>query len=239
MERQHIVSRGAKIVFRVVGRGEPLVMIHGNGEDHACFAKQIGDFSRKFTLILPDSRGHGESEHKAVSLGAIARDVLAILDFLKIKRANALGFSDGANIAILMALTAPERIDRLVLAGGNLDPAGVKASCQIPTVLGYGLCRFSALFSENAKKKADILRLMVKEPHIDPRELSKITSPALVLAGENDLIKQRHTELIAHSLKNSKLVVIPKSDHFIFDKAPGDVNKAALDFLTDRQNDRG
>lgn len=145
-----------------------------------------------------------------------------------------IGFSDGANIAMLMALKNIYQIDKLVLAGGNLNPTGVKMHWQLPIILGYGICSLIAKFSKNALANCEILRLMVKEPHISPESLGRITAPTLVLAGEHDMIKQRHTVLIARSIPKATLTIIPGASHFVFGNGRTKPTRQSLNFFPAR-----
>ena len=108
---------------------------------------------------------------------------------------------------------------------------GVKPSCQRPTILGYGICSLIAKFDKKARIKAEILGLMVKEPRINPDRLGRITAPTLILAGERDMIKDKHTKLIARSLPKSTLTIIPKASHFVFGKWAEQTNEVVLNFL--------
>ncbi|MCR1839248.1 alpha/beta fold hydrolase [Murimonas intestini] len=225
---------GANIHYRIYGNGpKTLLLLHGNGEDGHCFDKQIPDFSKHFQVITMDSRGHGLSERgpEPLTLDQMSIDAIELLKYLRVKSASVLGFSDGANIAMLMALKSVYPIEKLVLAGGNLYPMGVKPSCQLPTILGYGICSLIAKFDKKARIKAEILGLMVKEPRINPDSLGRITAPALILAGERDMIKDKHTKLIARSLPKSTLTIIPKASHFVFGKWAEQTNEVVLNFL--------
>ena len=119
---------------------------------------------------------------------------------------------------------------RLILNGANLGPKGVKPLVQLPIVLGYHVA--SLFKSPGARAKAELLGLMVREPHIDPAELKKLTMPVLVIAGTKDMIRERHTRLIAASLPNSRLAIIP-GDHFIASKEPAAFNQAVRTFFTE------
>jgi len=100
-------------------------------------------------------------------------------------------------------------------------------------VLGYWAASFTSLFDKKAVAQKELLGLMVKEPHIDPNQLSAITAPTLVIAGDNDMIKDSHTRLIADSIKNSRLRII-KGDHFIAAKESESFNAELLDFLLNK-----
>lgn len=227
-------AAGAALHYAETGSGqETLLFLHGNGEDFHCFDKQIPAFEGEYRLLLPDSRGQGSSERgeEAPSLSRIAEDMIALLDEKKVKRVSVIGFSDGANVAMELALRHPQRISRLVLAGGNLNPWGVKLHVQLPIVMGYALCRFFGLFSKQARDNAEILRLMVREPHIRPEELSTLTMPVLVLAGERDMIRDSHTRLIHASIPGAVLRVIPGANHFLFGQWAGEANRLIAGFL--------
>ena len=212
------------------GSGEPLILLHGNGEDSTYFVHQIEDFSRTFRVIAPDTRGHGKSPRGTApfTLPQFAEDLLEFLDRLGLERVDLLGFSDGGNIALLFALRHPERVRRLVLNGANLDPGGVKPAVQIPIVLGY---RMASLFrSPKARANAEMLGLMVHEPHISPAELGNLTMPVLVIAGTRDMILEEHTRLIAGSIPGARLALIP-GNHFIAKQNPGPFNQAVRTFF--------
>ena len=214
------------------GRGEPLVLLHGNGESCEYFKNQLPALSAEYHVYAVDTRGHGKTPRGSApfTIAQFAEDLKCFMDGRGISRAHILGFSDGGNIALTFALKYPERVDRLILNGANLSPAGVKASVQLPIILGYKIAGLFAGKSEDARHNCEMLGLMVNEPHFSPAELKKITARTLVIAGTRDMIKTRHTRLIADSIPNSRLVFI-KGGHFIANKSPEQFNRAVLEFL--------
>lgn len=215
------------------GSGAPLLLLHGNGESGDYFIHQLDEFARYFTVYAVDTRGHGQSPRGTApfTISQFADDLLGFMDEQGIERAHILGFSDGGNIALTFALRHPGRVGRLVLNGANLDPAGVRPSVQLPIVLGYKLA--SLFQAPKARANAELLGLMVNEPHIHPEELAALTMPVLVVAGSRDMIKASHSRLIADSLPDGRLVTI-EGDHFIANKQPGPFNRAVLEFLRQR-----
>lgn len=212
------------------GSGAPLLLLHGNGESGGYFLHQIDEFARYFTVYAVDTRGHGRSPRGTApfTISQFADDLLGFMDGQDMEKARILGFSDGGNIALTFALRRPERVERLVLNGANLDPSGVKPSVQIPIVLGY---KMASLFkAPKARANAEMLGLMVNEPRIDAKELSALAMPVLVVVGSKDMIKAAHSRLIADSLPNGRLVTM-EGDHFIANKQPGPFNRAVLEFL--------
>lgn len=214
------------------GQGKPLIMLHGNGESCDYFEHQIPCFSSDYHVIAVDTRGHGKSPRgeKPFTIKQFAEDLHDFMDEKCIEKAILLGFSDGGNIAMELALRHPERVEKLILNGANLFPSGVKPLYQWPIEIGYRIAKMFAKKSEKASQNAEMLGLMVNEPHIEPSELAVLTMPVLVLAGTKDMIKETHTLLIYKSLPNAQLAIL-EGDHFVANKNPEAFNAAVETFL--------
>lgn len=156
------------LAFTEAGSGTPLILLHGNGEDGTYFAPA----HRRACPAFPGDRA-GYERARQIAAGKrpvhhrpVRADLRDFMDAQGIEKASLLGFSDGGNIALTFALDYPDRVDRLILNGANLDPSGVKPSVQIPIVLDYCLATVLARVSPRAGRKAELLGLMVREPHI-------------------------------------------------------------------------
>ncbi len=215
------------------GQGQPMVLLHGNGENSSYFVHQIAHFSKSYRIIAIDTRGHGQSPRgeRPFAIKQFAEDLKDFLDARNITKAVILGFSDGGNIALEFALKYPERVEKLILNGANLFPSGVKPLYQWPIEVGYRIAKLFSNKSEKAKQNAEMLALMVNEPHIDPSELAHLTMPVLVVAGTKDMIKESHTRLIYKSLPNAQLAFV-EGDHFVANKNAEAFNKVVEDFLS-------
>ena len=214
------------------GKGADLILLHGNGENCRYFSNQLEFFGKSRRVWAIDTRGHGDSMRGTApfTLSQFADDLYRFMDEHGIQKADILGFSDGGNIAMLFALRYPERVNRLILNGANLDTKGVRLWVQLPVEFGYKIAKKAAKKDQKALKNAEILSLMINQPNISPAELAKLTMPVLVIAGTNDMIKRSHTELIYKSLPNAQLKLI-KGDHFIAAKKPNEFNAAVKAFL--------
>ena len=214
------------------GQGQSMILLHGNGESCDYFEHQIAYFSKQYHVIALDTRGHGQSPRgeKPFTIKQFAEDLHDFMDENSIERAIILGFSDGGNIALTFALKYPERIEKLILNGANLFPSGVKPLYQWPIEIGYRIARLFSKKSEKAKQNAEMLGLMVNEPHIEPFELARLTMPVLVIAGTKDMIKESHTRLIYKSLPNAQMNII-EGDHFVANKNADAFNKVVDLFL--------
>jgi len=216
------------------GQGEPLILLHGNGENCDYFAGQIDVFAQHYHVYALDTRGHGKTPRgdAPFTIRQFADDLLAFMDAHDIDKAHILGFSDGGNIAMIFAMKYPDRVLRLILNGANLDAKGVKPSIQIPIEIGYRFAKVFAKKSEEARKHAELLGLMVNDPNVRPEELAAIKAKTLVIAGTKDMIKESQTRLIARSILDAKLVIL-EGNHFIANKCPEAFNRAVLSFLGD------
>lgn len=221
-----------KLYYQEKGTGEPFLLLHGNGENSAYFKHQIADFQRSYRVIALDTRGHGKSPRGEAPF-TIAQFSCDLFDFMqahRIAKAVILGFSDGANIAMAFAMKHPEMVTALILNGGNLCPAGVKRTTQIPIEIGYRIAKRFAAKSAEARRNAEMLGLMVNEPNIRPQELAQITAPTLVICGTRDMIKAAHSSAIAAALPNARLTVM-RGTHFIANQRPAEFNRTVGDFL--------
>ncbi|MBE6948768.1 MAG: alpha/beta hydrolase [Ruminococcaceae bacterium] len=215
------------------GSGEPLILLHGNGEDHEYFRSQIDYFSKTRRVIAIDTRGHGRSLRgtKPFTLNTFVEDLVKFMRSKEIYNADILGFSDGGNVALMFALQHPYNVRRLILNGANLRFSGLTLGTGAWILRKYILYCIQAPFSKKAAKRRDLFRLMVKEPRIDPDELRSLEVPTLVIVGNKDMIKAGHSKLIAKNIPDCKLVTL-KGDHFIAVNNSEKFNKAVEEFLT-------
>jgi len=230
----YVIVDTANIFYQIFGENQrTVILLHGNGEDWRTFGKQIEPLSKHFKVITIDSRGHGASSfgREQLSIEIMAEDVIGVMNKLNISKAVLVGFSDGGNIAIQIAIRYPNRVDKLILAGANLNPTGIKLLAQFPVIIHYLVCVVASMFSKRAGKQRQILDLMVNQPNFVLEELKMLNMPTLVLAGENDVIKEDHTKLIAKSIPNSKLEILPNADHFIFSRDVSRVNIMVIAYI--------
>ncbi len=222
-----------KLNYIEKGEGKPLIMIHGNEESCVYFKAQMEYFAdRGFRCIAPDSRAHGDTPRGTapLTIRQMTDDIIGFMDELGIKKADFIGFSDGGNIMLIMAMKYPERINRMIVDGANLTLDGA-APWAIEWVMSeYNAAKEKADTDPEAKLKMEIFGLMANDPNIDPEDLKKITVPTLVMAGTEDLILKEHTELIASKIPGAQLAFC-EGDHFCARENPDAFNVIAGVFL--------
>lgn len=229
----YMIRNDCKLYYEVHGKGTPLLLLHGNGEDHTYFHYQITYFSQFYQVIVMDTRGHGHSDigKKQLSFALFAEDVKALLTHLHIMQTHLLGFSDGGNIAMSFSLKYPQYIKTLILNGANYQPDGVKRHVQIPLIIYYRFCSLLTRWNSACKDKQRIIDLMIHQPHIALAQLQTINVKTLVLVGEHDMIKESHSKMIAATIPHAVFKKI-KGDHFIANKESQAFNRVVSEFLT-------
>ena len=221
--------------FTCVGDGPVLLLLHGNGEDSSYFIHQMEEFSQDFCVCAIDTRGHGQSPLGTApfTISQFADDLLSFMDENELAQADILGFSDGGNIALTFALRHPERVRRLILNAANLYPEGLEPWLLESFLQSYEAASQSP--SPEAQFETKLLELMLKEPHIAPEALSALTMPTLVIAGDQDIIQFDHTCLIASSIPDARLAIIP-GGHEIANQHPAAFNAAVRAFFEETES---
>ena len=190
------------INYDVYGQGLPIILLHGNGETYEIFDKLIEKLKTNYTVYAIDSRCHGKSENtKEISYNLMADDTIAFIKELKIEKPILYGFSDGGIIGLLIAIKEPNILSNLIVSGANITP-------DATTTLDIILTKLYYFFTRNK-----LIKMMLDEPNISIDDLQKINIPVHVLAGEKDIIKLEHTELIYNNIKNSTLEIIKGESH--------------------------
>ncbi len=209
--------RGLKMYCEVYGEGEPLLIIHGNGGSIKDFSNNIPYFSKKYKVIIADSRAQGKSADTGDSLTyeMMADDYAALLTAIKVDSANVIGWSDGGINGLLLAMRHPEKVKKLAVTGANLQPDTTAVPQEIWDLFKPDFDKIKAKANKSAddKKQWKLLRLLTEQPHILTSDLGKIACPTLVIGGDHDVIREEHTMLIYHSIPKAYLWILPNSGH--------------------------
>jgi pimeloyl-ACP methyl ester carboxylesterase len=229
--------RGFKMYCEIYGEGQPLLFIHGNGGSIEDFENQIPFFSKKYKVIIADSRAQGKSEDKStdsLSYEMIADDYAALLGALKIDSAYVVGWSDGGIEGLMLSIRHPEKVKKLAVTGANLWPDTTAVFQEVIDMVKpiYTLLKNNTQKTDKQKTQWRVIHLLLDEPHIPLAALHTIKCPTLVIGGDHDVIKEEHTMLISKNISQSYLWILPNSGHStpIFYKE--EFNKNVDDFFT-------
>ena len=193
---------------------EPILFLHGNNEDHTYFKTVKGYFEDSYRLIFIDSRDHGLSSKSEDNLDfeVMSNDVYEVLKKIGIKKIKIVGFSDGASIAIQLAINHPSIVDEMVLVGANYNVAGLKKDTLKKIKNDYMKNSLLASFNEKEKDLKKKNLLMLKHPNFYELELSKINKRVLNIVGSDDCIELEHTNKLSNLL-NAKEIIFEKATH--------------------------
>lgn len=231
---------GAKIYFEEYGKGEPLLLIHGNGGSIETMGNQIDYFKSKYRVIVADNRGQGKSELKTDSLTfvQITKDTEELVNRLKLDSINIIGWSDGGIVGLQMAISGKTKIKKIVAMGANLRPDTTAiyswASKDLQVMRKMVISKIKEKdTSENWNLMKQISGLLADQPNIAVKDLSKIKAKVLVIAGDRDVIRNEHSVEIFENIPKAQLCIMPGETHFAPASSPEVFNALANKFLSE------
>ncbi|MFZ4058871.1 MAG: alpha/beta fold hydrolase [Ferruginibacter sp.] len=231
---KYVKLRGINMYYETYGAGKPLLFIHGNGGDIKNFTKQIPYFSKRYKVIIADSRAQGKTVDKGDSLTyeMMADDLSALLDHLKLDSCYVVGWSDGGINGLLLAMRHPEKVKKLAVTGANLWPDSSAVDPFIYRGLEREVDSLSKLHLTGAQKNNyKLMLMMTKEPNIKLAQLKTIQCPTLVIGGDHDVLVPQHTLIIAEAIPQSYLWILPNSGHSTLINYSKQFNETVNDFF--------
>jgi pimeloyl-ACP methyl ester carboxylesterase len=240
-DQGYVDHDGARIWYATYGSGAPVILLHGGLGHSGNWGHQVPPLvGSGHRVILIDSRGHGRStrDQRPLKYELMASDVLAVMGALQVEKTAVAGWSDGACIALILAMKAPERVSGVFFFGCNMDPSGTKEFKRNPVI--------ERCFARHAK---DYARLSVKpeqfealvqavnemmktEPNYSARDLAEIPVPVAIVQSEHDeFIKAEHAEYLACNIRGAELIVLSDVSHFAPLQQPEQFSGVLLAFL--------
>jgi pimeloyl-ACP methyl ester carboxylesterase len=190
--------------------------------------------------VLIDSRGHGRSTRdlRPFMYELMASDVVAVMDALHLEKAAFVGWSDGACIALILAMKASARVAGVFYFGCNMDPSGAKEIVPAPILdrcFGRHAKDYAQLSAtpDQFKAFAAAVGLMQKtQPNYSARDMAAIHVPVAIVQSEHDeFIKPEHAEYLARSIPGAELILLPGVSHFAPLQRPEQFNSVMRAFL--------
>ena len=234
---------GVEIYYAEYGAGEPVILLHGGLANSDYWGNLIPALAPHYRVIVMDSRGHGRSTRDAQPYGydLMASDVVGLMDYLKIQKADVVGWSDGAIIGLDLAMNHPDRIDRLFAFAANVTLAGLKDGFDKNPTFAAFIERAGEEYKKNSPTPDDydafltqIGGMWASQPNWSAADLDRIRTPVMIADGEHDeAIRRDHTELMAKEVPGAKLLILPGVSHFAMLQNPAEFNAAVLGFLKD------
>jgi pimeloyl-ACP methyl ester carboxylesterase len=233
---------GLNTYYEKQGKGDALLLLHGGLVGADSWNAQIPALAEQFQVFATERRGHGHTPDVEGRLTYLmmAQDTIDFMDAIGLTSAHLVGWSDGALVAAHVALQRPDLVEKLVLIGQFLNPEGmtpaVKTLFDDPQVLRDGVRPEYEAVSPDGAAHFDIffdkvIRMWREDQGIPLPDLAAITSPTLLLQGDDDAVSVTHNAAVAAILPESQLAVIPGASHLVPIEKPALVNSILLEFL--------
>jgi pimeloyl-ACP methyl ester carboxylesterase len=223
------------------GQGEPLVLMHGGLVDARFLAPNLPPLADRFHVYTPERRGHGHTPdvEGPITYQLMAEDTIAFLEQVVRAPAVLVGHSDGAFVAMLVAMQRPELVSRLALISGGFDKSG-EAMPDMEFDVDEVVAFLGGAYGEVSPDGeahfpvvvAKIGEMMKTEPRMDASELARVTQRTLLMFSDDDLVTMRHVVDMYEALPDVELAVVPGTSHFLTQEKPALVNAILVDFLT-------
>ena len=238
----YVLLDGVRTWYDEDGEGDPLVLLHpgGAGVDARAFRPNIAPLAATFRVFTPERRAHGHTPDVAgpITFGAMAQDTIAFMETVVGRRAHAVGSSDGAIVALLVALRRPDLIDRLVLVAGvfHFDgwlPHVIDPTNEPPEFLARLYEEVSPDGPGHYQVVVDKLaRMHIEEPALDVEAVGDVKSRTLVMLGDDDEVRLEHAIAMYRAIPDAELMVVPGTSHGLLVEKPDLCNNVIVQFLT-------
>ncbi len=237
---KYVEINGAKIYYEEYGKGKPLLLIHGNGGSIKDMGNQIDYFKSKYRVIIADNRGHGKSELKTDSLTytQITKDWDRLVNHLKLDSMDIIGWSDGGIVGLKMGISGKSKIKKIVAMGANLRPDSTAVnSWAVKFLLKSKKMVKSKIQEQDTTRNWNLqkqhLGLLGDQPNIPIKDLSKIKAKVLIMAGDEDIIRNKHSLEMYENISKAQLCIMPGETHFTPASNPELFNAIVNRFLSE------
>jgi pimeloyl-ACP methyl ester carboxylesterase len=208
--------------YEIHGEGVPLVLIHGGGSTiQTSFGKLLPLLAQGFKVIAVELQAHGHTSDRdtAESFEQDADDVAALLQHLQISKAHVLGFSNGGNTAMQIAIRHPHLANKLVIISSIYKREGMIPGffegMQGATLENMPpLLKTYYLQINNDQKGLQVMfnkdkERMLQFKNWDDNHLQSIKAPSLLIAGDRDVVTPEHTVKMSHIIPDAQLMILP------------------------------
>lgn len=230
---------GIKIYYETYGSGDPLLLVHGHRSSINGMKNQIDFFSRKYKVIIADTRAHGKSEtgDKKLTYELMTEDIKMLLDKLNIDSAYVIGYSDGGIIGLIMAMKYPVKVKKLVTISACIKPDTTAVSKRAVESIKKQIDKANEMISKrdttnNWTMEKEFGELLLNNPNYDFKDLNQIKCPTLVMQADRDVIKHEHSIKIYQNINKANLSIMPGLNHSLVSRDPAFVNTTIDRFIS-------
>jgi len=230
------------------GAGQPLVLMHGGSTDARFFDGNIGALADRFHVFTPERRGHGHTPdvEGPITYDLMTEDTIAFLDTVVGGPAHLVGHSDGAVVAMLVAMRRPDLANLLVLVSGGFNRdgfmPGADGDLDVDEVVAFAGPAYGEVSPDGVEHFPVVIEkiavMSAREPALSASELQAVASRTLIMFSDDDLMSLEHAVAMYDAIPNAELAIVPGTSHFLLQEKPALCNAIILDFLTTEPVDK-
>jgi pimeloyl-ACP methyl ester carboxylesterase len=247
---------GLKMYYEIHGKGDPVVLLHGSFMTITNnWTGMIAQLSKSRRVIAVEMQGHGRTAdiNRDFSHANLADDIAALLDYLKIKQADVLGYSMGGGVAMQVAIRHPEKVRKVVSISAVFRHDGwVKEALEAFPEIEAGMFKGSPIETEYKKLSPTpdqfdtfvkrVIQIDLKPYDFGARQLRATKAPMLFIHGDADGVRLDHIsemfrlkgDEIFGDLRprsESRLAILPNTTHVTLLDKPDVIVPMVDDFL--------
>ena len=239
---QYVNLRGHQVyAYEWDNDGEAVVLLHGGlSKTSSLDYILVPALEDEFHVFAYDRTGHGFTGDQSGSLHFEfqSNEAIAYLEDIVKEPAHFIGYSDGAIIALMVAIKRPDLVKSIISIGGNFHYNGVMPDALIKRAISQEDQAEYNLISPDApktllEKTQRMHGIWESEPTLMVSDLARIQCPVMVLAGDDDVINHHHTVELYEALPLGQLAIIPGTSHSVMKEKPELLNAVIVQFLED------
>jgi len=245
---EYVDAGGLRTYYETRGDGDPVLLLHGGLCTVETLDEQTPAIAQRHRVYVPERRAHGRTPdiEGPLTFEDMADDTVAFMDAVGLESAHLVGWSDGAYVGLQVALRNPERVRKLVYIGQNANPAGLRPEA-LPMLMGMTRETappiFEQLYSAVSPDGPEhfgvvfekLTELWKTDQGIPLEELRGLSTPTLVVVGDDDIVSIEHAADMYRTIPDAQLAVVPGTSHALPMEKPDVLNRLVLDFFSDSQ----
>jgi pimeloyl-ACP methyl ester carboxylesterase len=224
LESGHAPVNGINMYYEVHGRkdGVPLVLLHGGGSTiEVTFSRVLPVFAGSRRVIAVEEQAHGRTTDRnaPVAFESSADDVAALLRYLQVDRADIFGFSNGASVALQVAIRHPQLVRRMVFASSITKRAGAQPQLwefmeqadfsNMPQPLKDAFLRVNPNVQQLKTMHDKDAARMLSFKDIPDDSVRSVRAPTLIVLGDQDIVRPEHAVELTRLIAGARLLILP------------------------------
>ncbi|MFT4612639.1 MAG: pimeloyl-ACP methyl ester carboxylesterase [Gammaproteobacteria bacterium] len=236
---KYVELDGSEIYYEEYGKGEPLLLIHGQYGSIKWLGNQIEYFKNKYRVIIADNRGYGKTRLNTAPLtyDIVVKDLEGLVDYLKLDSLSIYGWGDGGTMALRMGINKKSKVKKIVAKSAYLrfDSTALHTS-YMDTFINSSKIVASKIVQKDTTQNWNLeiqrLKQVINETYIPTSDMSKIKAQVLIIAGDKDVVKGEHSLELYKNISQAKLCIMPGETLFTPASNPIKFNAIVNDFLS-------